>query len=832
MKKSFGKVNVSGKRSNANVSIAGSQNSFGGHRQVSIRASKGILYMSNSRKNAAIDEKSQKGANQKPPVQVFDDMGQDVTPRNLFQGDTSTQRKNQNGMMVGDSSSIGTPSTDFLSQSIYGASTMQASYAQGFTRSMMGSVMGASSRVSLDSINDEITEPSHAQDFSAGLADIQTRRVYVKEELSKEDLDKMVPVKLTETDTIWHLNLPGTSVFKDSECAQDVKKQNERYEELLKNRAGNDTFVQRGMQTYNNAPKHKELQTIPVQKQETGCMATTWDLYDTYAKDETRTDGKKTADLIESLSRPTSATANGDAETLPTVIEGGGDSTLTSLRKSSSIQSLMTESKASFMTTSNQSDSGDITDRESVSQATIDLQAEKILKLDSMKKNLFILERAIMQNIFHPKQAAYRGLPPVSDSSKDADVGKEENEIKLGANLARLWAYSCSLTRGKRVNSLTWNKANKDLLAVGYGNYGSSEKDDGLVCCWSLKNPEYPERVYRLHSAVTAIDFSSEFPNLLAVGLYDGGIAILNVRSTTDSSVLDSFDSHGKQSGPIWQLRWIYRDMGTGEDKGGEVMVSSSADGRVTQWSIRKGFEYQDLMKLKKMNISKQIGKSPAKGEGKKGDALISRYVAAMCFDFHPSDGNLYLAATEEGNIHKCSCSYNEQFLETYAAHSGPVYKVIWCPFLADAFISCSADWSIRIWHQDRPVPSITLQSAQEAVHDIDWSPKSATVIGAVNDTQVEIWDLSYSTLDPLIVNVSVDSNLKLTSIIFSLDADTVLVGDSEGNVTVFQLRAMPPTSPQQTGILSKIIQISSGEDKNGSEAGSYEDDRLETADR
>lgn len=65
-----GKVNVSGKRSNANVSIAGSQNSFGGHRQVSIRASKGILYMSNSRKNAAIDEKSQKGANQKPPVQV------------------------------------------------------------------------------------------------------------------------------------------------------------------------------------------------------------------------------------------------------------------------------------------------------------------------------------------------------------------------------------------------------------------------------------------------------------------------------------------------------------------------------------------------------------------------------------------------------------------------------------------------------------------------------------------------------------------------------------------------------------------------------------------
>ena len=52
-------------------------------------------------------------------------------------------------------------------------------------------------------------------------------------------------------------------------------------------------------------------------------------------------------------------------------------------------------------------------------------------------------------------------------------------------------------------------------------------------------------------------------------------------------------ESNGKQAGPIWQLRWIDRNKGTGEDKGGEVLVSGSADGRITQWSIRKGFEFQ-----------------------------------------------------------------------------------------------------------------------------------------------------------------------------------------------------------------------------------------------
>ena len=40
-------------------------------------------------------------------------------------------------------------------------------------------------------------------------------------------------------------------------------------------------------------------------------------------------------------------------------------------------------------------------------------------------------------------------------------------------------------------------------------------------------------------------------------------------------------------------------------------------------------------------------------------------------FDFYPSNNNIYLVATEEGFIHKCSCSYNEQYLQTYTGHTG-----------------------------------------------------------------------------------------------------------------------------------------------------------------
>lgn len=74
------------------------------------------------------------------------------------------------------------------------------------------------------------------------------------------------------------------------------------------------------------------------------------------------------------------------------------------------------------------------------------------------------------------------------------------------------------------------------------------------------------------------------------------------------------------------------------------------------------------------------------------------------------------------------------------------MYKVAWNPFSTDMFLSCSADWSIILWHQDSQTPILTFRSAAAFVHDIMWSPKSAFVFAAVNESSAEIWDLSAST--------------------------------------------------------------------------------------
>ena len=149
----------------------------------------------------------------------------------------------------------------------------------------------------------------------------------------------------------------------------------------------------------------------------------------------------------------------------------------------------------------------------------------------------------------------------------------------------------------------------------------------------------------------------------------------------------------GKHTDPVWQLCWV--DQGA---ERGEILVSISSDGRVTKWDMKKGLENQDLMKLKRVTAPNKQGGTDAKATTAGGsEGIISRRASGMCIAFSPRDPNYYLAGTEDGHIHKCSCSYNEQHLESFFGHSGPVYKLRWSPFADNTFISCSADWTIKL---------------------------------------------------------------------------------------------------------------------------------------
>ena len=48
--------------------------------------------------------------------------------------------------------------------------------------------------------------------------------------------------------------------------------------------------------------------------------------------------------------------------------------------------------------------------------------------------------------------------------------------------------------------------------------------------------------------------------------------------------------------------------------------------------------------------------------------------------------------------MHVCSKAYSSTFLDSYDAHHMAVYKVAWNFFHPRLYITCSADWSVKIW--------------------------------------------------------------------------------------------------------------------------------------
>jgi hypothetical protein len=49
---------------------------------------------------------------------------------------------------------------------------------------------------------------------------------------------------------------------------------------------------------------------------------------------------------------------------------------------------------------------------------------------------------------------------------------------------------------------------------------------------------------------------------------------------------------NAKHRDPVWELKWVEHDRVMGDEQSrGETLVTISTDGRIVQWSIRKGLE-------------------------------------------------------------------------------------------------------------------------------------------------------------------------------------------------------------------------------------------------
>ncbi|EPY29138.1 dynein intermediate chain [Strigomonas culicis] len=472
--------------------------------------------------------------------------------------------------------------------------------------------------------------------------------------------------------------------------------------------------------------------------------------------------------------------------------------------------------------------------------------SKKWIFAESLLSNLRVMERAVVQNFMERSQLAYRGIDmdahcervPRGRADSDAaarsrsrgdDDGTAEAEgaaaasaggaavppVALSAeSLQPLWCYRAPQTAGRRVTAMTWNRKEPDILAVGYSARGekrdalaearadpADKSERGLLCCWSLKNPLAPELVLSLHAetSVSALAFSSEHPSLLAVGCTDGSIVVYDIqRDLVAPSILPNV-STGVHTGAVWELRWVIR----GKDRG-EFLMSVAADGRVVQWAVGKSVERlaPDLMHLKRPTNERTettfvegVSESDeAAGRRREGapreETILSQQSGGMCFDISPLDDAIYIVGTEEGCVYQCNKSQTETYDVAYEPHTELVYRVRWSPFHPYYFLTCSVDWTSRLYRVGRSAKVLTFDSLnQDAVQDVAWSYTNALLFAtATAQGCVEVWSIS-DVVYPQ-AHIQFTDHRRLSCVLFAEQESAVLVvGDEEGDVTVFLLK-------------------------------------------
>ncbi|XP_054720556.1 uncharacterized protein LOC129230178 [Uloborus diversus] len=278
-----------------------------------------------------------------------------------------------------------------------------------------------------------------------------------------------------------------------------------------------------------------------------------------------------------------------------------------------------------------------------------------------------------------------------SDEFKDKGMG----------SLLALWKFSYPMMRGMSVTSLSWNNYYPDMFAAAFGTYDMSMRHQaGCICIYSLKCPSFPEKIISCKSGVICVEFNVGCPYLLVAGFADGAVAVYDIRRSNSTPIAINRNTKLEHIDIVIQVRWLPDNM-----DGQRNFCSISADSKVINWLLAKSeLIPSEVINLRNSDPSTEVADS-------------SDIVAGSCgtsISFHPAYNDMYLIGTESGLLHKCANLSTAQYLETYRDHGNVVYSVHWNPYHPRVFLSCSADWTIKIWDHSMNMKSLLGRNGPE----------------------------------------------------------------------------------------------------------------------
>ncbi|KAK4328086.1 hypothetical protein Pmani_001559 [Petrolisthes manimaculis] len=409
------------------------------------------------------------------------------------------------------------------------------------------------------------------------------------------------------------------------------------------------------------------------------------------------------------------------------------------------------------------------------------LKKEKHRGLVGLGRAVKVVERMVTQNIYDDISQDFRYWEDGSDEFRP-----------LEGSLLPLWKFHHDRSRCLVLADVCWSPHYTDLFAAAYSPGGegiacSGCGSGGMLCLYTLKNPATPERVYRAPCGVTCIAFHPKHKSVVAGGWSDGTVVMYDVRSpaTLPLTIL-STTLTGKHLLGVAQVYWL--DTGSGEDL---CLYSVALDGRVTQWLLHTtNLLHSDLLTFPSTSPPPSLHhqhhhhftRIPPQEQ-------ISLEGIGTCLAFRPGDNETLLVGVDTGAVFEVSTHATTHALTRYSAHTACVRAVAWNTHHTLTFLSCSLDWTIKVWFQGQLSPLIVLDVGG-AVAAASWSPYNSSVLVAVTEEgRVAVYDLSVRRCRPLCVQSLVQRRRVAASCVaFCPFHPIILVGGEKGNLLSLKL--------------------------------------------
>ncbi len=355
-----------------------------------------------------------------------------------------------------------------------------------------------------------------------------------------------------------------------------------------------------------------------------------------------------------------------------------------------------------------------------------------------------------------------------------------------------------SETKGRIVLSLDWCLKQPDLLLSSFTGSEDTHFQSGLIQLLSITNKK-TDYIINYQTELSSAIFHTSNPKLVIGGSATGQVLLwdtkskpfpiaktpLNLEALSENRYLrdgkekDGYDAEKDKKErakrgvcqKVVSLCCMSRDP--------NIIYSLTSDGVLSLWSLS--------------NFSKPLLRIEL--VIKEQNRPEFNQLGVLGVGYNPTMANSILIGSDDYNIYNVSTidnENNENIINTYSSHGGPVYSVDMHPSSqeglidhSDLFLSSSADWTTRLWSTSSTKgPLWVFDQSNDYIYTCKWHPINPSVfVTGDGDGFIDYWDLNREKEYPIF---RYDVQAPVNKLSWSYDGKKLAVGDCDGKISIF----------------------------------------------